>query len=553
VLAALVAVGLVAFVIVAWGADTAAGGDVVRNVELAGTDVGGQDREELDAAIDEYAAELGAATVQIVTPAGTYDTTGAELGLGVDREATAAAVLEAGRGFAPLRPFRWAASFVAPYDVDPVLAVDEAAAAPTIEGLEGTARVLPTEPTIALDGDGRVVLVPGVPGSGLLASDVAEELPEAALATPAGEPIVIDVDPAPIPPVTPDATIQSLVDEANLITDVGLAVTVAGETTDVDAPTLRSWIRVVPDATGAPGLAVDQEAAMTTLADRFPDLGEAPVDASFTLQDGRPVVVPGTTGTGCCETDSAVRLLDAMRGGTGSVELAATAREPEFTTAEAESWGIVEQVGGTRAWPESRSGEVGPGFTTFHAAGEARVTNIHRIADLVRGAVIPPGGSFSVNDHVGRRTVENGFVEAGAIRNGEHVSEVGGGVSQFATTLFNAAYFAGLDIDEYQAHSEYFSRYPRGREATMGFPAPDLVITNDTPYGVLIWTSYTGSSLTVTMYSTPYATAEQTDITEGSSGNCDVVTTTRTRTYPDRPTETDQFRATYRPGEGQFC
>ena len=87
----------------------------------------------------------------------------------------------------------------------------------------------------------------------------------------------------------------------------------------------------------------------------------------------------------------------------------------------------------------------------------------------------------------------------------------------------------------------------------MGFPAPDLVITNDTPYGVMIGTSYTGSSLTVTMYSTPYATAEQTGIREGQSGNCTVVTTTRTRTYPDRDPETDEFRATYRPGEGQFC
>jgi len=134
------------------------------------------------------------------------------------------------------------------------------------------------------------------------------------------------------------------------------------------------------------------------------------------------------------------------------------------------------------------------------------------------------------------------------------VSEVGGGVSQFATTLFNAAYFAGLDIVEYQAHSEYFSRYPRGREATMGYPAPDLKIENDTPYGVLIWTSYTESSLTVTLYSTPYAQAEQTGIREARSGNCAVVTTERTRTFVDgRPPVTDTFRATYRPGPGQFC
>ena len=142
---------------------------------------------------------------------------------------------------------------------------------------------------------------------------------------------------------------------------------------------------------------------------------------------------------------------------------------------------------------------------------------------------------------------------AGAIRDGKHVEEVGGGVSQFATTMFNAAYFAGLQIDSSQAHSEYFDRYPRGREATMGFPAPDLRFTNDTPYGIMIWTSYTESSLTITLYSTPHARGEQTAISESPSGNCTVVTTTRTITYPDGTTKSDKFRATYRPGEGQRC
>jgi vancomycin resistance protein YoaR len=273
------------------------------------------------------------------------------------------------------------------------------------------------------------------------------------------------------------------------------------------------------------------------------------VDADFDLVGGQVVITPSQDGTGCCADDTAARIEQTLKQGAHTVTLDLGTDPPELTTEVAQSWGIAGPVGGSRAWPESRTAGAAPGFTTFHAAGEARVTNIHRIADLVRGAVIPPGGQFSVNEHVGRRTRENGFVEAGAIRNGEHVSEVGGGVSQFATTLFNAAYFAGLDIPTYQAHSEYFDRYPRGREATMGFPNPDLVIQNNTPYGVMIWTSYTPSSLT-----SPYATGEQTGIDEGSSGNCRVVTTTRTRTFVDgRPPEQDTFRATYRPGAGQFC
>ena len=160
-------------------------------------------------------------------------------------------------------------------------------------------------------------------------------------------------------------------------------------------------------------------------------------------------------------------------------------------------------MGGNFAWRSGAPTTAGPGFTTYHDPTGARITNIHRMADLVRGAVIAPGETFSINDHVGERTAEKGFVPAGAIRDGKHVEEVGGGVSQFATTMFNAAYFAGLQIDSSQAHSEYFDRYPRGREATMGFPAPDLRFTNDTPYGIMIWTSYTDSSLTITLYSTP--------------------------------------------------
>ena len=87
----------------------------------------------------------------------------------------------------------------------------------------------------------------------------------------------------------------------------------------------------------------------------------------------------------------------------------------------------------------------------------------------------------------------------------------------------------------------------------MGYPEPDLVFTNDTPYGILIWTSYTDSSLTVTLYSTPHATAEQTGLEETAQGRCRVVVTTRTRTFPDGRTQEDQFRARYRPGEGESC
>jgi vancomycin resistance protein YoaR len=192
-------------------------------------------------------------------------------------------------------------------------------------------------------------------------------------------------------------------------------------------------------------------------------------------------------------------------------------------------------------------------MTTHHDCCEGRVTNIQRMADLVRGYVIPPnGGHFSINEHVGPRTLENGFVEAGAIENGEHVTAVGGGVSQFATTTFNAAFFAGLDIPNYQFHTEHLSRYPFGRESTVSYPEPEFRIVNNTPYGVLMWPTYTETSITVHLYSTRFATGAQTGQSTGTNGSCTTVTTTRTRTFVDGHTEQDEFYGYYR-NSGPSC
>lgn len=143
-------------------------------------------------------------------------------------------------------------------------------------------------------------------------------------------------------------------------------------------------------------------------------------------------------------------------------------------------------------------------WTTFYEPGQARVTNIHRIAEIVDGALIPPGANYEVNHAVGERTSDRGFVPAGAILEGEFVSDVGGGVSQFGTTFFNAMWFAGVDIITHQPHSFWFSRYPAGREATIDFPGVNLELNNNTPHWILVDTAVTDDSVTVTFWSTAY-------------------------------------------------
>jgi vancomycin resistance protein YoaR len=473
----------------------------------------------------------------------------------VDQGRTAESALEVGdSSFAVARPFSWALSLVSDRQAPLRLQVDAAQVSTQVIALEGDARTPPTEPTVELVED-ELEVVAGEDGTGLDPAEIARRLPGVAEAAVAEDVDVIrlDVEQGPIPPLGSEEEAEAAVAAAEELLDEPVEVVTSGGTRPVTPAQLLSWVQLTSNPDGTVSTTFVEAKAAGTLRRLFADVDGHPVDASFTLEGGVPVIRPDRPGTICCAGGAGARILSALQSGTRRVELELVQGPASFTTADAEAYGIKQPVGGSFAWRDGAPTTAAPGFTTYHAPTGARITNIHRMADIVRGTVVGPGESFSINDVVGERTAAKGFVPAGAIRNGMHVDEIGGGVSQFATTMFNAAYFAGLQIDEYQAHSEYFDRYPRGREATMGYPAPDLEWTNNTPYGILVWTSYTQSSLTITLYSTPHARAEQTGSSESRVGNCTVVTTTRTITYPDGSTEQDRFRATYRPGEGQRC
>jgi vancomycin resistance protein YoaR len=89
------------------------------------------------------------------------------------------------------------------------------------------------------------------------------------------------------------------------------------------------------------------------------------------------------------------------------------------------------------------------------------------------------------------------------IINGELESGLGGGVCQVSTTVFNAAYEAGLPIAERHNHALYIDHYPLGRDATVNYPDIDLKFVNDTGHWLLLETVVGASSLTVRLFGTP--------------------------------------------------
>jgi vancomycin resistance protein YoaR len=206
-------------------------------------------------------------------------------------------------------------------------------------------------------------------------------------------------------------------------------------------------------------------------------------DASFSAEAAEGQVQASVSGRAVDAESAVTTLRQAVLNGRLQIRLPVVTTRAKVSSADAAG---IDQLIGT--------------FTTEHPCCAPRVTNIHRIAEIVDGAMIAPGATFSLNQAAGRRTSQNGFVAAPAIAEGELVEQVGGGVSQFSTTLFNAAWFAGLTIVRHQPHSKYISRYPPGREATLDYDTIDQVIRNDTDTPIMIRTATTATSVTVALY-----------------------------------------------------
>lgn len=504
-------------------------GRVLRNVELSRVDVGGMTTAELDAAIDHINSLVEDAPVFIETPEALYQINADRLGLHLDRDATRNAVLNAGRDRTQATaPFRWFGSFFSPVHVKASLTLDPVAAEAGLAAVSKTISVEPGKPTMSVV-NGRLELRPGEPGKildvPLLLADLSDALPDEP-----GAPI--NVAAYTTTDAVVDVEIQALVDRLNGFTTEPIEFVLADQTYPMPPIAFRSMVELVLDGP-EPRARIDAMWFYEWI-NAAAGIGIGEVDTTSLVVDGSQIRLPQSNSSRCCTAETADLVLGRVLANNKRIEL-----EP-----------IVDDL---TPLVELGIGELVGEFTTNHPAGQDRVVNIQRMADIVRGAMIEPGGSFSLNGYVGERTTSKGFVPAGVIYNGEFTDDVGGGVSQFATTLFNAAFFGGLDIDRYQAHSIYIDRYPYGREATVNWPGIDLVITNPTDYPIVIWTEYTANSITVKLFGTAVVTGDQTDQTTEAVDECTRVRTERTRTWFDGSTDVDRFVAVYQPEEGLGC
>ena len=459
-----------------------------RGTTVAGVEVGGLTLTAAAGALREGLAERVEAPITIEVDGEEQAATPAELGLGVDYVAS---VRQAGTGRSWDPVWLWD-YYTGGEDLDPVVTVAEMTMSDYLAGLAESAGRPARDGKVTFQGtrvrtvkprDGRAI-DPEQAREAIVAAYLAED-PTASLDLVATLP---DID---------EADVRSAVEEfANPA--MSAPVTLAfGD----------SRVRLLPrDFVAALSLRpsngelvphIDQNKLLRLVDDQVASDGGAPVDATVVLDGGRPRVVPAKPGVRFVPAEVTAAFTAALTQPEGEREGKVTSevRQPDFSTADARALKIVEEVST---------------FTTYFPYAEYRNVNIGRAMELINGTVLKPGETFSLNQTVGERTAENGFVKGFIIEDGIFKEDFGGGVSQSATTTFNAAFFAGLEDVEHKPHSFYIDRYPVGREATVAWPTVDLKFKNNTPYGILIEASITPSSsaaqgsATVTMWSTKY-------------------------------------------------
>ncbi|HET7856087.1 MAG TPA: VanW family protein [Gaiellaceae bacterium] len=213
-------------------------------------------------------------------------------------------------------------------------------------------------------------------------------------------------------------------------------------------------------------------------------------DASFAIGANNSVsVIPARSGVVVDEkATSRAIIAAALTPGDRVARVQLRHQAPAVTTRQAQGMGITGLVGA---------------YETTYGGEENRLHNVRLVASLIDGALIAPGSTFSFNGTTGERGEDKGFREAPVIINGELQTGIGGGVCQVSTTVFNAAYEAGLPITARTNHALYISHYPQGRDATVNYPDTDLKFRNDTSKWLLLRTFVGSSSLTVALYGAP--------------------------------------------------
>ena len=445
---------------------------------IAGIDVGGMSPKAAQALLERRSAQLVTVPVTFVADGRAFSITPKSMGVGVDWHAAVSAAARQGGGVGVVRGYRRIELHLFPQNVAPTIHSYGAAVDYEL-GLLAHALDTPHRQAALVRHGLHITIAPGKTGR-VLDRPAARALLVRTLASFSRAPVSL-----PLRLDQPQVTVASLT--AN---QMRASVIISGPVTVVAGPTrlrVPRWrLAKLLDLQSMRFIGPDADAFFARLERR---VDRPAKDASFAIDGGKISVVPASTGLTLDVPHSVAAVLAAASRPTNRVAmLSFSVQQPARSTAAARAMGITGTVGT---------------YETEYGGDPNRIHNVQLVAHLVDDKVIAPGATFSFNGTTGERSAEKGFLQAPVIVNGELETGIGGGVCQVSTTVFNAAYEAGLRITARTNHSLYISHYPLGRDATVNYPDVDLKFVNDTRHWLLLRTWVGPSSLTVSLYGTP--------------------------------------------------
>jgi vancomycin resistance protein YoaR len=513
-------------------------GAVLPNTSVVGVDVSGMSPEDAREALAPTVAAREGDVVTFSFEDGTYSVAPSDVGYRIDVDRTVEVALSRGRTGLPGDALERLRSLRTHRDLPLAENYDEGRITAWVEEVAEQVDRDRSPGSVAVDPDTLEVRVRYPHGSATVRQDETVDALRAALVQEGA--VELELPVVTTPQNVPDEDIDTVADQVRRAVDGPLVLRASGTSLTLEPATIARLIEVDERRVGT---ADDDETGLATvelgvtverieevLGDTVDRFDRAPQDARYVLGRTPPVtfddpgsttfrpvaaaaeVEPSVDGIAFDPRATATQLTELLRQGAREAELRVEVVEPDLPTSRAEQLRPTHLLGT---------------FTTYYQAGQPRTANIQRLADVIDGAQVPPGGQFSINDISGERRCDKGYEPAGTIVRGELVDTCGGGVSQFGTTTFNAAFFAGVQLDQWKAHSWYISRYPMGREATLSYPQLDVRFTNTTDAVIVVKTSHTDTSVTVSIYGQPIADA--VSATHGEPTN---------RTQPETQTRT---------------
>ena len=467
--------------------------DIPANTTVLGVNIGGMSRSQAVATLDERITPVSQAPVSITAFATSEEIYPAESGMSFDPVAT----VDSAEGRV-LNPVALVMRLFGPTRVDPVVTVDDAVLTERLANFAVLVQTTSVEPTIFYEGMDPV-LTPAEDGR-----DV--DLPGAVSAVVAA--YLVSTEPVPLPEVILEPAVST--EDAESFRDGPATIAVSAPVVvEVEDITPEIAPEVIAEAThylvedSALSPQIDGALLHESIEDPLAEVEEPGNNATFEINaDNIPVVVPSRVGRGVSDEVLAAAVGNAMfaEGDARVTSAPITVRDPWLTTDKAMELGVIEEISS---------------FTQQVNYAEYMAHNLALASEYIDGTLLLPGDVFSMNKTTENRDPENGYMQGWVIGPGGVFRQaLGGGLSAATTTVWSAAFYAGLEPVEVQAHSVYISRYVPGLEATVAWDAFDMKFRNNTPFGVFMTAESDGTSMTVRMYSTKMYTLIDAEVGE---------------------------------------